>query len=208
MDSNEVVERQIYSGRRLLDQLVRDGFNVAAAFWVKPVEEESWFLYIASPIVDEKGTTAAYGILHASLQQLEDISLSFSDLKLVRADHPIGRDMLAILARHPGRMATRLGRRRLGDMMIEEAYIYPADLFAMRDPAPLTRDEVLQKLFELMSRGPGSLQPSRVTARDGTSFLGVPFSIQRVSPQTLVVQFVGEGESAQAFRVDEISSIE
>ena len=52
MDTEILVDDRIEDGQRLVSQLVRDGFAVVAAFWIKPSEEELWQLYIASPSVN------------------------------------------------------------------------------------------------------------------------------------------------------------
>jgi hypothetical protein len=209
MDSNTLVDFQINAGERLIVQLLRDGFKVEAAFWLKTAEEGIWFLYIASPIVEEKGLAGAYRVLQLSHQRLQGIPLSLSDIKLVGKDNPITRDVLAILARFPGVMATRFGGKQLGDVSIEEAYIYPAFLFSAQGSGPMTQDEVFRELFRLMNRGPGIVPPSKITLKDGSTFTGVPFSIQSGSHRPMVIQFVAEGELApRVVGLDEIASIQ
>src|SRR5258706_16364842 len=129
MDSNELVDFQVDAGQRLITQLVRDEFEVKAAFWVKTAEEGIWVLYVATPFVEQRGLAETYRLLQTSLQRLQGIPLSLSDIKLVGADNLITRDVLKILSRYPGRMATRYGGKQLGNMMIEGAYIYPDHLY-------------------------------------------------------------------------------
>ncbi len=208
MDTNALVEFQIDAGQRLIVQLIRDGFRVEAALWVKTEEEGIWFLYIASPIVEETGLPEAYRVLQSSLQRFQGIPLSLSDIKLIGRDNPITRDVLAILARFHGAIATRLSGKQLGGVSVEEAYIYPAYLFSAQGAGPMTQDEVLGELFRLMNRGPGSVPASRITLRDGTTFTGAPFSIQSGSHRSMVIQFVAEGELApRVLGIDEIASI-
>ena len=102
MDSDELVDHQINAGARLITQLVRDGFEIKAAFWVKTAEQDIWFLYVATPLVEHKGLAATYRILQASILRLQDIPLSLFDVKLVGADNPITRDVVAILNRSSG----------------------------------------------------------------------------------------------------------
>ena len=64
MDQDTVVSEQTESGKRLIEVLVANGFDVRIAFWAKPTDEGKWFLYLASPIVDEKGPAAAYRFVH------------------------------------------------------------------------------------------------------------------------------------------------
>ncbi len=73
----------------------------------------------------------------------------------------------------------------------------------------MTQDEVLRELFRLMNRGPGLVPPSQIILKDGSTFTGVPFSIQSGSHRPLVIQFVEEGELApRVLGIDEIASIQ
>jgi hypothetical protein len=209
MDTKTLVEFQVEAGERLIIQLIRDGVRMEAAFWAKTTEDGIWFLYIATPIVEEKGLPGAYRILQSSHQRLQGIPLSLSDIKLVGKDDPLTRDVLATLARFPGRIATRLGGTQLGGVPIEEAYIYPSYLFSVPGSGPMTQDEVLRELFRLMNRGTGVVPPSRITLKDGAAFTGVPFSIQSGSHRPMVIQFIAEGEpSPRVLGIDEIASIQ
>jgi hypothetical protein len=74
MDTVTLVEAQIEDGQRLLDRLVEEGLVVRAACWVKPVEEDRWSLYIATPVVDEKGAAPAYRQVYRVLRSLGCLS--------------------------------------------------------------------------------------------------------------------------------------
>ena len=89
MDTETLVEFQIDAGQRLLVQLLRDGFRVKTSFWAKTAEEGIWFLYVASPIVEEKGLAGAYRDLQSSLQRLQGIPLSLSEIKLIGQSNPM-----------------------------------------------------------------------------------------------------------------------
>jgi hypothetical protein len=209
MDTNALVEFQIDAGQRLIAQLIRDGFRMEAAFWARTSEECLWFLYICSPVVEEMGLAGAYRVLQASHQRLQGIPLSLSDIKLVGKDNPVARDVLAIRARVPGRIATRYAGGTLGSVSIEEAYIYPAYLFLAHGPGPMTEDEVLHELFRLIHRGPESVPASKVTLKDGSAFTGVSFAVQPASHRPMIIQFVAEGEIApRVLGIDEIASIQ
>ena len=208
MDSDELVEFQVDAGRRIIAQLVRDRFDTIAAFWVKTAEDGSWFLYFATPIVEQQGLAFAYSVLQTSLQRLPGIPLSLSEIKLVGADNPITKDVLTILDRNPGRLATRYGGKKLGGMTIESAYIYPRQYHVGHDIRPMAEADVLHEIFELMKRGPGDLFPASITLRDGHSFEGIPFSIQMDSQRSVVVQFVVDSEPVpHVVNFDDIVSI-
>jgi len=49
--------------KQLIQAPMADGFDVRLAFWTKPTDEGKWFLYLASPVVDEKGPAAAYRLV-------------------------------------------------------------------------------------------------------------------------------------------------
>ena len=53
MDPKLLVEQKA-GGLRLVEQLLRDGFPVSVAFWVRTSEGGLWNLYIASPEVDQE----------------------------------------------------------------------------------------------------------------------------------------------------------
>jgi hypothetical protein len=124
MDTVVLVENQIEDGLRLLDRLREDGVVVSAACWVKPFEEDHWTLYIATPLVDEKGSLAAYGIVLSFLHSLGDAWITTSDVTLVSEKHPIVHDALDVLRRYPHRKPIRSPRRMLGGLSVEEVYVY------------------------------------------------------------------------------------
>jgi hypothetical protein len=101
MDAVTLVENQIEDGQWLIDQFDKEGIVVRAACWVKPVDEDRWSLYIATPSMEEKGPLAAYGQIIPALQSLGDDWITGSDVMLVGEKHPLVRDALDILRRFP-----------------------------------------------------------------------------------------------------------
>jgi hypothetical protein len=125
MDQALLVEQQIDDGQEFIDQLIRDRFDVRAAAWVKPSEEDRWLLYLVSKEVEERGLSATYRAVHPVLGKMHAPWISLSDLKLVGPANPIAVDILEINRKYPGRSPTRTRRPQLGGMSIEEAYVYP-----------------------------------------------------------------------------------
>ena len=161
MDTDSLVEFQIDAGQRLAVQLIRDGFVVDAALWVKTAEEGLWFLYVASPLVEEKGLAAVYRLLQSSHRRLQGTPLSLADIKLIGRNSPIAQDVLAVLAQVPGVMATRLGGKQLGGVAIDEAYVYAACLSTAHGSSPMTQEEDLRELFRLLNRGTDTVHRRR-----------------------------------------------
>ncbi len=121
MDTVTLVETQIDDGQRLLDRLAEEGIFVRAACWVKPAEEDRWSLYIATPLVDEKGAMEAYRQVLRVLHSLGDVWLTSSDIKLIGEKHSITQDLLD-LQQHYSVSPFRWSL--LGGMPVEDVYVY------------------------------------------------------------------------------------
>jgi hypothetical protein len=125
MDQALLVEQHIDDGQELIDLLIKDGFDVSAAAWVKPSEEDRYLLYLVSKEVDARGLSAAYRAIHPVLGNLHDPWVSLADMRLVGPTNPIGADLMELNRKYPGRSPTRTRRPQLGGMSIDEAYVYP-----------------------------------------------------------------------------------
>jgi hypothetical protein len=49
VDTTALVKDMIEDGRLVIEQLVRDGFDLATAFWLKKAENGQWYFYVVSP---------------------------------------------------------------------------------------------------------------------------------------------------------------
>lgn len=125
MDTITLVEEQIDDGQRLIDRLSQQNIPVEMACWVKPVDEDRWSLYIAASLVDEKGAAGAYREVYRVLRSLQNCWVTDSDVKLIGLSDQITKDVLDIRKRFPGRSPTRSRRPRLGNLAVEETYVYP-----------------------------------------------------------------------------------
>lgn len=126
MDTITLVDELVDDGRRLLSRLVQENIPVTMACWVKPVDRDRWSLYIATPLLDDKGAMRAYREVYRVLRSLENSWVTDSDVSLVGAVDPITRDVLDIRKRSPRKLATRSKRPQLGSLAVEETYVYPA----------------------------------------------------------------------------------
>jgi hypothetical protein len=125
MAAELLVDSRIDDGERVVDQLIRDNFEVTVAFWVKLGEYAPWHLYIASPMVKAEKPGQAYPALYASLSKIPNSSVQLSDIKLVNDANPIARDAIMLRLQYPGMMPTKFPGKSLGDLSIEEVYVYP-----------------------------------------------------------------------------------
>jgi hypothetical protein len=123
-----LVEMQIKEGQTLLERLAHEGIAVTAAGWVKESDSGDWFLYLATPLVGEDGATRpAYGRVNAVIRKMEEEGFRMDpfDKKVIGPHDPIARDLVAHRQARPGGPPTPFRRSQLGELYVEEAYIYP-----------------------------------------------------------------------------------
>src|SRR5262249_47513543 len=145
---------------RLIERLRHDHFDVRVACWVNPSEEGQWQLYIASRTVDEQGPAAAYRQVHGTMRALDGLRIDPFQVRLVNVKDPVARDVLDMQRRSPGRGPSRYRGARLGNLSIEEAYIYPSvkpktswvDALAVGKVRLKTSVEQVPRLDELLRR--------------------------------------------------------
>lgn len=124
MDQATLVEPEIDDVTKLLDQLRRDKFDVKAAFWLYTSEADQWFLYIASDVVRQKGITEAYKAVYRAMRQLPDLRIDRFQVKLVSPDDPVAKAVTDFQSKQPARLPTRIRGTNLGEVYIENAYLY------------------------------------------------------------------------------------
>jgi hypothetical protein len=123
-----LVEMEIKEGQRLIDWLTQAGVVVTAAAWVHETESGDWYLYLATPLVGEDGATrAAYRPINTVIREMEKEGFGMDPFakKVVGPHDPIAKDIVAHRRGRPGGALTPFRGSRLGDLDIEEAYIYP-----------------------------------------------------------------------------------
>ena len=124
MDQATLVEHQIDDVPRLIDQLERDKIDVKAAFWLYTSEADQWFLYLVSDVVDRKGITEAYKLVYKAMRRLTNLSINRFEVKLVSPGNPVAKAVIDFLSRQHAPLATWVRGTNLGDVYIENAYIY------------------------------------------------------------------------------------
>jgi hypothetical protein len=128
MDTDTLVENRIADGQKLVEELPQRGFEVTAAFWLKSSEKGKWYFYIASPVVEADGPARAYSHLHSLIRAMpQPFWIDPLEVRLLGANHPIARDVIAIHAGLPGPrlFPIRWGGKQLGGISIDGAYLYP-----------------------------------------------------------------------------------
>ena len=137
MDQDLLVMDWIDSGKRLIEALAREGFEVGVAFWARLTEDGRWYLHVASRFVDDKGQRAAYRLLHDTLRKTADIWIDPFDIRVIGMNDSLAEAALDLIKPkvpdspfavrnprpYPG--MTRFGGSSLGGISVEGAYIYP-----------------------------------------------------------------------------------
>ncbi len=128
MDTNTLVNELVEDGKKIVEQLPRDGFEVTAAFWLKAAEDGEWYFYIASPVAETERLSDAYRKLYTIIRSMPELRwIDPLEVKLIGPSNPIAIDVLAIHTRSGGLKVSpiRWGGKSLGDVSVEEAYLYP-----------------------------------------------------------------------------------
>jgi hypothetical protein len=122
MATDTLVNERIDQGLALIEELRKRSFPFTAVFWAKTSEDEAWNLYIATPLYDKEGPLRAYQDLFAIVRNVPSaFSLQF-EIKVIGSSNPAAKEVEKIQSH-----AFLQGRQRfrsLGNMVIEEAYIY------------------------------------------------------------------------------------
>ena len=124
VDTATLVEKRKEDGRRLIGLLDQRNIDVTVAAWVKTSEEGSWFLYIATEEVDNKGLVNAYREVYGLLRSIEGTCISTSDIKLVGKKNAITTDLMAVRNR-VAHGSGALHSLSIGSISAEEVYAYP-----------------------------------------------------------------------------------
>jgi hypothetical protein len=146
-----LVDMQLKEGQRLIDRLAREGVAVTAAAWVKESESGDWYLYLATPLVGEGGgKRAAYHRVNEVIRKMQEEGFGMDPFakKVIAPADPIASDLVARHEGRPGGPPTPFRGGRLGDLAVDEAYIYPR---------PPTAEEAAG--IQLWERGDTELRP-------------------------------------------------
>jgi hypothetical protein len=125
MDQETLVEHRIDDVPRLINQLKQANFDVKAAFWLYTSETDQWFLYLVSDVADKKGITAAYKLVHMALRRLTNVWINRFEVKLVSPTNPVAKAVTDLLSKQHSPVPTQVRGMNLGDVYLENAYIYP-----------------------------------------------------------------------------------
>jgi hypothetical protein len=116
----------INDGQRLLNALRQSGFEVAAAFWAKAGDDARWYLYLATPLVNQVGSTETYLRVDSVIRQLQaqPFWVDPFQIKVISPQSPMAEAVAKLSSGYAGLF--RSGATQLGGETVEGAIIYPA----------------------------------------------------------------------------------
>lgn len=206
MDQSALVGPPVDDGRRLIDRLLADGIEVAAAAWLKPAEEGGWVLYVSSPVVDGLGLHEAYRRVHAALNRAGTDDLTTANIRFVGTRDPLAEELQSILGLRPNTKGIGWVGPRLGGIAVDDAYIYPKPVAPTVGGPAMTTGEVLQAVTDLMTRA-GVTQSAVVALRDQTSFRGIPFGVEK-NNDVVTLKFIEAGSGhIRSVPVSDVASV-
>jgi hypothetical protein len=125
MDQAPLVDEMKKEGAALIEKLISEGVDVAAACWLKESDGDRWHLYIATSLVSEEGgMKPAYRRIDEVMQKMPPLSsLDFFSIKVVSPKSPVAQAVAETHRRFPDRNAY-IGEGAFGRTYVDGGFIY------------------------------------------------------------------------------------
>lgn len=124
MAQTTLVDRFITEGRQLVDALRAKGYVVRSAVWIRSVDSIDWRLHLGLQDIESIGYREAYQIVDETMRALQLRAFELFDIRLTNVNDPVANDVTAKQAEWPAPIDTVFRGYELGDLPIEEAFIY------------------------------------------------------------------------------------
>ncbi len=124
MDKPTLVDDDRKAGEELLAILDHAGLDVRAAFWLYLPESDEWRLFLALPMVAQKGSKEAYSRIRTHLEAVADQVLSLKNISVVAPNDKLVKLLGSAIKTGPGIAGIRFTGNVIDNVLIEDAYIY------------------------------------------------------------------------------------
>ena len=128
MARNALVTPEITAGEEFLKASDEGGLRVRTAFWYFLPDAEQWRLFVASPVVDEGGPTAAYVEVQRVLEKLSSPAreaLPLSEISVVSPTSELPRLIgVAVQTTPDSSSPIRFKANTINGVYIDDAIIY------------------------------------------------------------------------------------
>ena len=119
-----LVNIDVELGDRILGALDAGGFSVTAALWLLTDEFEDWRLAISTPLYDKVGPQEAYLKLVTALSSREPNLSRPLPIRLMSNRSALIRELRRLFKKSADVRGMRLGGHMIGDVWIDDAYVY------------------------------------------------------------------------------------
>lgn len=124
MDQGTLVSEQIDAGAKLVADFGHYK-PLRAAFWIKDPDDREWYLCLASDQINDTNFDLAYGEVNRLVRPMSNLWLDPFQVKVMGADHPMAKAVIELTEKYPGICPIRLRSRRLGNITVDDAFVYP-----------------------------------------------------------------------------------
>jgi len=124
MDKAILVGPDLDSGKKLIQALDASGFEVKAAFWFYREESEEWRLYIATPLIKERGHREAYAKVLAELKKNHIDSIDLSKISVIDPSDGLVTVLSLAIATGPAITDISFNGNSVNGVYIRAAHIY------------------------------------------------------------------------------------
>lgn len=125
MDTTILVEKDIESGRNLIEYLDNKNLNIKAALWLYNSEMNRWHFLISTPLVDEQGSRKLYFKIANYIKNIRDnINFDIDDIMLVSYNSALINMLKMMINTGTGISGIRFQNNVINGHLIEDAYIY------------------------------------------------------------------------------------
>ncbi len=135
-----LVDKDIESGKRLIEKLDELGVQVDAALWAYDSESDRYQLVVASGTVADEGVRPLFGSIQDALKQLpEGQRVRFSDVAVASPSTGVVAILATRYSTPPGAIdSIRVTDSVVNRELVEDAYIYRLSVCAAPSSTPET----------------------------------------------------------------------
>ena len=124
MGQGPLVTEQIEARARFLHAFDHYA-KVKVAGWLKELHSGRWYLYVVSDQIDDSNFDVAYREVANLAQKTQDPWLDAFKVKLLAKDDKTACALFALSKQHAGRQPGWHDGKRLGEVFVEDVYLYP-----------------------------------------------------------------------------------
>ncbi|MDY7033864.1 MAG: hypothetical protein SVY10_18370 [Thermodesulfobacteriota bacterium] len=121
-----LTDEMINAGEIITRQLDAEGVPIKAALWFYSAEENTWRLFLASPLVNKEGPKRVYMKVRDAIGHMpkDQPSPSLKDISVVDEQDQLMSLLKIAIKTGQGMTGIRFSRNTINGQFIEDAYIY------------------------------------------------------------------------------------